>query len=106
LQSNILIDDSHEALLNDFGLAKVLEDINNNGGYRTNLTVSDGAQSSLRWMAPELMQEDHVSYGTAADVYAWAMTALHVRLYTVASFGFVNLTDVHRSCPVYNLFIK
>ncbi|KZV87993.1 kinase-like protein [Exidia glandulosa HHB12029] len=69
--SNILIDDQHEAIVSDFGLAKTLVDCEGGANY----TLSNGAQVSMRWMAPELSDS---TYSTPADVYAWAMTALHV----------------------------
>ncbi|EJD54231.1 kinase-like protein [Auricularia subglabra TFB-10046 SS5] len=69
--SNILVDDNHRAIVADFGLAKALESL----GGETNYTLSNGAQVSMRWMAPELSDS---RYGTPADVYAWSMTALQV----------------------------
>lgn len=72
-QSNILIDDQREAIVADFGLAKALNDLDSGGA---NYTLSNGAQVSMRWMAPELSD---ALYGTPADVYAWGMTALQVR---------------------------
>lgn len=71
-QRNILINDAEEAVVSDFGLAKIL-DLESSG---ISYTLSNGAETQLRWMAPELSDG---TCDTPADVYAWAMTALQVR---------------------------
>ncbi|EJD46159.1 kinase-like protein [Auricularia subglabra TFB-10046 SS5] len=69
--SNVLVDDEHRAIVADFGLTKAIESLDQG----TNYTLSNGAQVSMRWMAPELSEG---KYGMPADVYAWGMTALQV----------------------------
>ncbi|EJD51698.1 kinase-like protein [Auricularia subglabra TFB-10046 SS5] len=68
---NILVDDNHSAVLGGFGLAKALECLQGETAY----SVSDPSNASMRWMAPEVAKGN---YSAAADVYAWAMTALRV----------------------------
>ncbi|EJD54232.1 kinase-like protein [Auricularia subglabra TFB-10046 SS5] len=90
--SNVLVDKDGHAIVSDFGLAKALEglDIGHNN------TVSDGAQLRMRWMAPEMSDS---SFGPPVDVYAWAMTTLHVMselapFYRIKQEGRV-VVDVH-----------
>ncbi|KZV91835.1 kinase-like protein [Exidia glandulosa HHB12029] len=77
---NILVDAEGEAIISDFGIAKALDDVNHNAH---NYTVSNGPQTALRWMAPELSDGQ---YDRPADAYAWAMTTLQV-LSGVQPFG-------------------
>jgi serine/threonine protein kinase len=74
-QTNILVNDKHEACLADFGLSRVLGE----SGFTT---TSVGGTS--RWMACELImssnEEGNVPQVTAAsDVWAFSMTVLEVR---------------------------
>ncbi|KZV91837.1 kinase-like protein [Exidia glandulosa HHB12029] len=75
--NSILVGKGGDAILSDFGVAKALDelDLKNPNPANPNYTVSGGAQSSLRWMAPEVSDNQ---YSLPADVYSWAMTTLHV----------------------------
>ncbi|KZV78627.1 kinase-like protein [Exidia glandulosa HHB12029] len=78
LPTNILVNDTEEAVISDFGLAKALQDASPDA---TAYTVSSGASNAMRYMAAELNDEandEHGRYGPPADVYAWAMSYLHV----------------------------
>jgi serine/threonine protein kinase len=72
--SSVLISDAGRAVIADFGLSKALEKLAD-----TMYTASNGAGATFRWMAPEL-QSDGAVLERSADVYAWGMTALEVRL--------------------------
>ena len=70
--ANVLIGDSGEPLLCDFGLAVIVEDL-------VNMPISSALQGSgnPRWMAPELLiGEDMVS--TQSDVWSLGMLMLEV----------------------------
>ncbi|THH01835.1 hypothetical protein EW145_g6845 [Phellinidium pouzarii] len=49
--ANVLINNSGSAMLSDFGLSKILEDVS---GGLTHFTMTS-SEGSLRWMAPELL---------------------------------------------------
>ncbi|KIJ34640.1 hypothetical protein M422DRAFT_34989 [Sphaerobolus stellatus SS14] len=68
--SNILVSDQGQALISDFGLARVMEEITEVSAYTT-FTSSGG----IRWLAPELMSEN-TSQTLATDIYAFAMSIL------------------------------
>ncbi|KAJ3564726.1 hypothetical protein NP233_g8097 [Leucocoprinus birnbaumii] len=67
--SNIMITDSGEACLTDFGLAKIL--------YVPGYTTSSPA-GTCRWMSPEILDGDDFYPTTASDIWAFAMTILEV----------------------------
>lgn len=67
------MDNDGEAIVADLGLTKAISDLDGSANY----TLSNGAQVCMRWMAPELSE---AAYGIPADVYAWSMTALQVRV--------------------------
>ncbi|KAG8871562.1 hypothetical protein FRB97_008574, partial [Tulasnella sp. 331] len=79
--SNVLINDDGNAVLADFSLTKFTD---------PNMVMTrTGLGPSLRWWAPETINEQIVS--THADVYSWAMTALEIisglePYYTITSF--------------------
>lgn len=76
-QFNILIDDEGHAVITDFGLAKVKEEV-------SDVLPSSFFGGSTRWMAPELLvsqieDEKRSSFTTYTDVYAFASVCLEVR---------------------------
>ncbi|KAF7971576.1 hypothetical protein HWV62_20828 [Athelia sp. TMB] len=76
---NILIDDHGHALLTDFGLAKIIEDVT--GAMKVATSFFAG---STRWLAPELIlalvQDDGQPppITTSSDVYAFACVCLEI----------------------------
>ncbi|EJD04732.1 kinase-like protein [Fomitiporia mediterranea MF3/22] len=71
---NVLISNSGEPLLCDFGLAIILEDL-------TQMPISSLLQDAgnPRWMAPELfVGEQQASISTASDVWALGMVFLEI----------------------------
>ncbi|KAG8893202.1 hypothetical protein FRB99_002140, partial [Tulasnella sp. 403] len=68
---NVLINDDGEAMLCDFGLSKLLEDV------PSGLTTTNGQKGTLRYMAPEQFGEKPL-YTTETDVYAFGCLAIGV----------------------------
>ncbi|KAG8909006.1 hypothetical protein FRB99_000109 [Tulasnella sp. 403] len=68
--SNVLISDSGEAELCDFGLSKILDDT------PSELTSSGLGAGTLRWMAPELL--DGQKPTTQSDIYSFGCLVLEV----------------------------
>ncbi|KZT69071.1 kinase-like protein [Daedalea quercina L-15889] len=71
--SNILVSRKGDALLCDFGMAKLVGDINETPAATT-LTRS----GSTRWLAPELIFEDTVLLTAGCDVWSFGMTILEL----------------------------
>ena len=72
LQSNILIDDGGSPVLADFGLSKMLENLNGE-----QFTQSRGVSESFRWFAPEVCNPPYTT-SRASDIFSYAMTVLEV----------------------------
>ncbi len=71
LQLNILISDTGEALLSDFGLSFVT------GCFDPSLQ-EDRTVGTLRYMAPELLVEGRGAASMKTDIWALGMTILEV----------------------------
>ena len=74
LQKNVLIDDSHNAVLCDFGLSRIRSDV-------TSSTLAAGFVNvigSRNWMAPERLLGSALD--TPCDIYSFGMTIYEVRL--------------------------
>jgi serine/threonine protein kinase len=67
----LLVSDTGEVLISDFGMSKVLEDVTMKPASAT-LT----AGGSTRWLSPELIDQPQASVSKEADTWAWGMTAL------------------------------
>ena len=81
-QGNILIDSDGRAVITDFGLARVKEEVSEITGENQYTSIFAG---STRWMAPELVvaqvEEDPLKrfpLSTKSDVYAFASVCLEV----------------------------
>ncbi|KAG8935631.1 hypothetical protein FRC00_010691 [Tulasnella sp. 408] len=72
--TNILINDAHQAVLCDFGLALFIQE----SGISSGLTTSRSVKGSLRYMSPELNLDDEAKHTLASDVWAWGCTAFEV----------------------------
>ncbi|KAG8896340.1 hypothetical protein FRC00_006106, partial [Tulasnella sp. 408] len=71
---NVLINNSPEAVLCDFGLATFVED----SGDPSGLTTSRSTKGSIRYMSPELLQIADAKHTLESDVWAWACTTFEV----------------------------
>lgn len=71
---NVLVNDSKEAALSDFGLSRVLQSLDT----RTGLTTSGGARGTHHYMAMELFAEDTPRATCESDVYAFGGLILRV----------------------------
>jgi len=69
---NIMINDSGQPMLADFGLSKILEDVTG-----VPFTQSKGVSESFRWFAPEMCQSPGI-ISTHTDVFAFAMTIIEI----------------------------
>ncbi|KAG9120201.1 hypothetical protein FRC07_004391 [Ceratobasidium sp. 392] len=74
--NNVLVTDSGGGILGGFGLTKVLQ--GSKPGEELPATVMTGMTESQRYMAPELVCEDHPVLKTPCDVWGWAMSALEI----------------------------
>jgi len=82
-----LIGDDGHALLTDFGLSKVIEELTGPTGY----TTSKRGEAPIRWQAPELVCREYEEDGEddddrnpclspSSDVWSFACTAYEVRI--------------------------
>ncbi|KXN89740.1 Tyrosine-protein kinase TXK [Leucoagaricus sp. SymC.cos] len=70
-QSNIMVSDSGEALISDFGMAKVIEDMT-----QTPMSTTIARAGSTRWLAPEIVHGERPS--KASDTYSFAMAMIEL----------------------------
>ncbi|KAF9061916.1 kinase-like domain-containing protein [Rhodocollybia butyracea] len=97
---NILVDTHEQAVITDFGLSKVMEDLSNlshDGEHGKGRSTSSSLGGSIRWMAPDLVlalvEDKDLRLGletsrekekrgprvtTASDVYAFASVCLEI----------------------------
>jgi serine/threonine protein kinase len=80
LQLNVLIDDTGNAVLCDFGLSRVRNDITT----RTARAGFTGVTGSRNWMAPERLIGG--SLRKPADIYSFAMLMFEVRIVLLLSY--------------------
>ncbi|KAG8924876.1 hypothetical protein FRC00_004594, partial [Tulasnella sp. 408] len=72
--TNILINDSLNTVLCDFGLASFVQE----SGISSGLTTSQSIKGSIRYMSPELHLEEDAKHTLASDVWAWGCTAFEI----------------------------
>jgi len=83
---NVLLDDVNRAKLCDFGLARMVGDVQR--------TMTGGVGSVL-WMAPEVMTD--AIYDYSADVYAWGILAWEIMSPEVDLFPGKSVLEVSRA---------
>ncbi|KAG9043783.1 Negative regulator of mitotic exit [Tulasnella sp. UAMH 9824] len=79
---NILITETLQAVLCDFGLASFIQE----SGMSSGLTTSRPIKGSLRYMSPELILHDEAKHTLASDVWAWGCTVFEVGSLTLEIF--------------------
>ncbi|KAG8920112.1 hypothetical protein FRC02_001153 [Tulasnella sp. 418] len=82
---NILITDSGDAVISDFGLIQVIADVSphySSTSYRA---------GNPRWLAPELYSDEEVGRSTASDIYAFGSVALEIM---TGVFPYRKLNDI------------
>ncbi|KAF8814545.1 kinase-like protein [Phlegmacium glaucopus] len=90
---NILVDEKGYAIITDFGLSKVMEEMSESINMGTSFFAG-----STRWMAPELIMalihdDGHVPpITTSSDVYAFASVCLEI---TTGQLPYPNRTNDH-----------
>ncbi|KAG9038738.1 hypothetical protein FS837_001191 [Tulasnella sp. UAMH 9824] len=72
--ANVLVSDSSEAALCDFGLASFVE----TSGAPSGLTTSRSIKGSARYMSPELLLETDLKHTLPSDMWAWACTIFEI----------------------------
>lgn len=73
------MNDDGDAVLCDFGLAKVLEDV------PSGLTTTSPDACTLRYAAPELIKEDGSPRTLTSDMWAWACLLLAASIKAITS---------------------
>ncbi|KAJ3052559.1 hypothetical protein HK097_006057 [Rhizophlyctis rosea] len=94
---NVLIDDSGNAVIADFGMAQMKQIVSSRGTMKhSTLDAKSPRGGTLRWMAPERMQGKAVS--RASDMYSFGMT-----MYEVFSGGDVPFPHLDESLVAMNV---
>ncbi|KAG6833120.1 hypothetical protein H0H87_011228 [Tephrocybe sp. NHM501043] len=92
--SNILISDAGEALIADFGLSQVQDQVSSS--IHITRTSTDRVGGTFRWMAPELLAGKGLN--KPADIYSFALTAWE--LYTNGAVPFGEIADKRKFCTL------
>lgn len=75
----MLITDDGSAVLSDFGLSQVIEDLlDRPAGY----TPSNSGYAPLRWQAPELQDDESCQPMLETDVWSFGCTAYEVIIFS------------------------
>lgn len=90
-QSNILIGDSDEALIADFGLSQEVS-----SSFNVTRISSERVGGTFHWMAPEVLQGKGLN--KPADMYGFALIAWE--LYTRGAIPFESVTDAKLFCSL------
>lgn len=90
LQVNVLIDDASNAVLCDFGLARIKADADS----QTNAMSLPSVAGSRNWMAPERLRGE--SPRAPSDVYAFGLT-----MYEVCSLRLLSKLDPELDAQIY-----
>ncbi|KDR73275.1 hypothetical protein GALMADRAFT_72592 [Galerina marginata CBS 339.88] len=69
--NNVLITDEGRAVLSDFGLSQVVEDLGRPTGY----TLSNPDFGPIRWQPPEFLENDEEPAMPTSDVWSFGCTA-------------------------------
>jgi serine/threonine protein kinase len=69
-QANILINDSKQACLADFGLTRV--------ATTATITASTAQHTNARWTSPELLKEEIDEPDAPSDIYAFGFVCIEV----------------------------
>jgi len=93
-QANVLISDTGDALLTDFGFSRIV-----NSSFNISVPSHDGMKGTINWMAPEMVDPAKVS--AEADVWAFGMTTL-VRCFL---FTYVKLSSRYRNVHMQKPFL-
>ncbi|KAI0077785.1 kinase-like protein [Panus rudis PR-1116 ss-1] len=77
--NNILIGDNGQALITDFGLSKIIEDMSESGTG----SLASSLHGAIRWLAPEIVRllkidDSRVKLTKASDVYAFAAVCMEI----------------------------
>lgn len=75
LQANVLVNRNRRAVLCDFGLAKVMQE------EPSGLTTSTVSMGTLRYLSPELLNEEDAPRNLKSDIWAWACVLNEVRFH-------------------------
>ncbi|GLB44805.1 putative kinase-like protein [Lyophyllum shimeji] len=87
--SNILIGDNGEALIADFGLSQIQDQVSSSVHVTRTSTPADKVGGTFRWMATEVLEGRGLN--KPADIYGFALTAWE--FYTNGAVPFGSVTD-------------
>jgi eukaryotic-like serine/threonine-protein kinase len=76
--SNVLVDSSDQPHITDFGLAKQLGQKSEEGGWRSDLTITGQVLGSPNFMAPEQAEGRSHAIGPASDIYSLGALLYHL----------------------------
>lgn len=83
LKENTLVDNHGNAMLCDFGLARILED------DPSGLTTTRSTKYTTRYACPELLMVERARHTLKSDIWAWGCLVLGVSLdYTTTGLTF------------------
>ncbi|KAG6901143.1 hypothetical protein C0995_016509 [Termitomyces sp. Mi166 len=88
--SNILISDTGEALIADFGLSQIQDQVSSS--MHITRTSTDRVGGTVRWMAPERLMGKTIN--KPADIYSFALLAWE--FYTNGAVPFKNIVDMEQ----------
>ncbi|KAG6806906.1 hypothetical protein H0H93_002249, partial [Arthromyces matolae] len=93
--SNILIGKTGEALIADFGLSQIQDQVSSSIRVtRASRTSSERVVGTVRWMAPELLMGKGLN--KPADIYSFALTAWE--FYTNGAVPFRAIVNMEQFC--------
>lgn len=70
VQANVLLNQDHEAVLCDFGVARA--------ELFSGFTTSDGVKGTCWWWGPELHVNEDAELSAGSDIWAWACLVVEV----------------------------
>ena len=97
---NVLISGEHRALLTDFGLSIVMNEIRNLSTYSNDMQGKP--RGTMAWMAPEVHRGSRPD--KASDIYSLGMTIWEVSAILVVVLSGVNL-DLRRFIAIRHLLV-
>ncbi|KAG8974661.1 hypothetical protein FRC05_006995 [Tulasnella sp. 425] len=90
---NVLIDETGDAVIIDFGLSSVMETETTLATSFTSASLQDAGNP--RWMAPELLMEEGCARSLSTDIYSFGCVALYIYTGEIPFKGIPNTKIIH-----------